>query len=319
MNIDYPDNSLFYWYPLIKDLGIPMPKTVMVPMTGDEKEDRYQLFNGKEAPLLEKYMLRLQENAKSMELPLFLRSDETSNKHGWENTCFVSDIEQIPHHAYQIIEFTEMAGWLGGLDINGFVLREFLELDTRFTAFHGKMPVAKEFRFFVKDGKYQCYHPYWFPACMVKPSIEDWYDELLDMENISEAELEQLIRWTEKIGNAVDGYWSVDFCQLLDKTWAMTDMAIGENSFHWVTCKYAEKGALEHYGDPYAMPKEWRASIRSDSVGLCSWCGGSGQLEKTNHQGEYPQKYDCPVCNGTGKEPIKSDKKRSKQCIVSNV
>ena len=267
MNIDYPDNSLFYWYPLIKDLGIPMPKTVMVPMTGDEKEDRYQLFNGKEAPLLEKYMLRLQENAKSMELPLFLRSDETSNKHGWENTCFVSDIEQIPHHAYQIIEFTEMAGWLGGLDINGFVLREFLELDTRFTAFHGKMPVAKEFRFFVKDGKYQCYHPYWFPACMVKPSIEDWYDELLDMENISEAELEQLIRWTEKIGNAVDGYWSVDFCQLLDKTWAMTDMAIGENSFHWVTCKYAEKGALEHYGDPYAMPKEWRASIRSDRGG----------------------------------------------------
>jgi len=51
-------------------------------------------------------------------------------------------------------------------------------------------------------------------------------------------------------------------------------------------------------------------SIDSDSVGLCSWCGGSGQLEKTNHQGEYPQKYDCPVCNGTGKEPIKSDNLR---------
>ena len=57
--------------------------------------------------------------------------------------------------------------------------------------------------------------------------------------------------------------------------------------------------------------KKWE-SIMSDSVGLCSWCGGSGQLEKTNHQGEYPQKYDCPVCNGTGKEPIKSDKGGSK-------
>ena len=54
-------------------------------------------------------------------------------------------------------------------------------------------------------------------------------------------------------------------------------------------------------------------AIRSDSVGLCSWCGGSGQLEKTNHQGEYPQKYDCPVCNGTGKEPIKSDSLREEK------
>ena len=53
-------------------------------------------------------------------------------------------------------------------------------------------------------------------------------------------------------------------------------------------------------------------TVKSDSVGLCSWCGGSGQLEKTNYQGEYPQKYDCPVCNGTGKEPIKSDKGGSK-------
>ena len=60
----------------------------------------------------------------------------------------------------------------------------------------------------------------------------------------------------------------------------------------------------------YAKFCRWRhkRSIDSDSVGLCSWCGGSGQLEKTNYQGEYPQKYDCPVCNGTGKEPIKSDK-----------
>ena len=63
---------------------------------------------------------------------------------------------------------------------------------------------------------------------------------------------------------------------------------------------------VKRYNDILTLVEGW--SIRSDSVGLCSWCGGSGQLEKTNYQGEYPQKYDCHVCNGTGKEPIKSDK-----------
>jgi len=63
-----------------------------------------------------------------------------------------------------------------------------------------------------------------------------------------------------------------------------------------------EKLCIECGWDEQAPP------VESDSVGLCSWCGGSGQLEKTNYQEEYPQKYDCHVCNGTGKEPIKSDK-----------
>ena len=53
-------------------------------------------------------------------------------------------------------------------------------------------------------------------------------------------------------------------------------------------------------------------SIKSDNVGVCNWCGGSGKAEKTNYLGEYPQEYDCPVCNGTGKKSIDSDSKRIK-------
>jgi len=251
--IEYPENSLFYWYPEIKDLGIPMPETVMFPMTGDEKEDRYKLFDGKEAPIYEAYIKRLQVEAGKMKLPLFLRSDQTSHKHGWENTCYITSVDQIPNNAYQIVEFTEMAGWMGGLNIDGFVLREFLNLDVRFHAFHGKMPVAKEFRFFVKDGKFQCYHPYWFPACMVRPDTENWYEVLMDMENLTDEELEQLTQWAEIIGNAVGGYWSVDFCQLLNGDWAMTDMATGEDSFHFNTCEYAQE-SMKMYPDPYSIP-----------------------------------------------------------------
>jgi len=112
---EYPKNSMFYWFPLIENLGIPMPETVMVPMTGDEKENRYKLFNGEEAPLYDAYIQRLQEKAKAMKLPLFMRSDQTSHKHGWENTCYITSVDQIPNNAYQIVEFTEMAGWMGGV------------------------------------------------------------------------------------------------------------------------------------------------------------------------------------------------------------
>jgi len=261
---EHPKNSLFYWYPKIKDLGIPMPETVMVPFP--EEFNYFSIFDGKYNEAFNNYVdtvIQAHEDS-GFGLPVFLRTGETSNKHGWNETCYVTEIDQIDKHIYQLLEFTEMAGWLGGLNVSGVVLRRFLELDKRFTAFHGRMPVAKEFRFFVKDGKLQCWHPYWFPACMVRPSIENWFDILMDMEKLDELNLDMLTVWAELIGQTVGGYWSIDFCKLKDESWAMTDMAIGESSFHWSACEHAPE-EMKRYDDPYATPEGYKATIYSDT------------------------------------------------------
>ena len=44
----------------------------------------------------------------------------------------------------------------------------------------------------------------------------------------------------------------------------------------------------------------WKGTVKSDSVGLCSWCGGSGQLEKkcaTQHKFllKIPKNSLCPL------------------------
>ncbi|GAH32927.1 unnamed protein product, partial [marine sediment metagenome] len=52
------------------------------------------------------------------------------------------------------------------------------------------------------------------------------------------------------IGSAVEGHWSIDLCQTKEGIWYMTDMALGEDSYHWGTCPYAPSRMLEHYGHP---------------------------------------------------------------------
>lgn len=254
----YPVNSLFYWFPLIKDLGIPMPETVMVPFpTKDTLGEFQKLFDGPCEPKgwLE-YVKLVGDACDRIGYPVFLRTDETSHKHGWKDTCYLTGSDDIPDHLYELLEFTEMAGWLGGLSIHGYAVRRFLELDVKFTAFHGDMPVATEFRFFVRDGKLQCWHPYWFPACMVRPSVEGWYGILIEMEKLSNEDLAVLTEWAEKIGGAVGGYWSIDFCKLKDGSWAMTDMANGDNSFHFTTCPHCPEDMRKAHGDPYTIERK---------------------------------------------------------------
>ncbi len=261
---EYPKDSLFYWYPNVKDLGIPMPKTVMIPFPEYSKPDFKKMLYDSDShnPYWDQFIYDVKLAALQLGYPVFVRSDETSNKHEWNRSCYVESEDELPSHLFNIMEMTEMV--MFGLDIGGFAVREFLELDSKFTAFYGEMPVAREFRFFVKDGRFQCYHPYWFPACMDNPSVDNWYELLMEMESLSEHELLLLSVWADKIGEAVGGYWSVDFCQLTDGSWAMTDMAQGENSFHFNTCIHAPE-SMKGYPDPYSIPDG--LSIDSDNVG----------------------------------------------------
>jgi len=249
-------NSMFYWWPLVKDLDISQPKTMLVRHEGAFKGKlSYDPLDGKPDKYFTEMLEVVKEAAKEIGYPVFIRSDELSNKHDWKESCYVENEGQLYSHICNILEFTACAF---GPSFYGIAVREFLELDWRFKAFWGGMPVAREFRMFVRDGKLECWHPYWPPSSIERPSIKNWHPLLKEMQTLTDGELAYLTDMAETVGEAVKGYWSIDLCQTKTGRWYMTDMAVGEDSYHWGTCTHAPPEMLDHYGDPEKIEEEKR-------------------------------------------------------------
>jgi len=177
--------------------------------------------------------------AKKIGFPLFMRTDHTSFKHGWKKTCYVPDEESLERHIVELLTYSMMQGWISYTD-TGLFFREFLELTTRFTAFHGEFPVNKERRYFIRNGKVQCFHPYWYPDAIESPSIKNWRERVSEINKFSPSEATILLEYAKMVADVHefhDGYWSVDFAEGTDGTWYLIDMALGDESFHWLECQ----------------------------------------------------------------------------------
>jgi len=258
-------NSMFYWWPLVKGLPINTPETIMIPLEG---EIDFHVIDGKPDPVFDCMVDKAIQAAEKLGYPVFVRSDELSNKFEWEDSCYVTKSEDMGKHICNILEATAMSM---GPRFNGVAVREFLHLDWKFKAMYGKMPVAREFRMFVQDGKLKCWHPYWPPASIEEPTIEDWREVLKEMQTPTEGELQILTKLAETIGEAVGGYWSVDLCQTKDSSWYLTDMALGPDSYHWATCQNASPDMLAHYGDPDGAIRDRKAELEKWKADLETW------------------------------------------------
>lgn len=159
-----PRNSLLFWFPKISKLEIPVPKTIWVKFPPGLGR---QLVSDGNTEDFKPYLKKIEKQAEKLGYPVFIRTDMASDKHGWQKAAFVRKKADLLDHVFATIEHNEMAGMLG-LNYQAIVIREFLELDWRFRAFHGNMPVAKERRYFVKDGQVLCRHPYWIPEAIAK-------------------------------------------------------------------------------------------------------------------------------------------------------
>jgi hypothetical protein len=266
-------NSIFTWYPLIKDV-VPTPDTTLIPQYKKYGAAKDHPFKSLDDALLYKkpstdpgmrYLVN--EACRAAHLygyPVFIKSDQLANKHDWIDSCFVTSDEQMEAGIKNIVEFTMML--MMGPDFRGLAVRRFIELDWKFHAFNG-MPVAREFRFFIKNGDVQCWHPYWFPAALRNIDDEDWMPKLREIQKLSSGEHSMLVTLCKQISHAVeplgakDNYWSIDWCQSKEGAlqnpdgsysggrWYMTDMATGENSFHYTSCEFAPPEMKAEYGD----------------------------------------------------------------------
>jgi hypothetical protein len=231
-------NSMLIWWPAIKNLGIPVPRTEIFPIDRDEV---LQSLENETSHINREDWLAIQNGADRMGYPLFLRTDLSSGKHDWKHTCFVPEpTSSLYEHVLTLCEQHEL--WtLIGLDYQAIVLREFLELETAFTAFSGDMPINKEFRFFVRDGAAICHHFYWpeeafnqHPARMAHEP--NWKEKLRSLSELTDWEYLLLEDYAKRVGTALPGFWSVDFAKGTNGTWYLIDMALGKNSYHWPGC-----------------------------------------------------------------------------------
>jgi hypothetical protein len=229
--------ALSYWFPKIEAAGIPVPRTKILRMPKAAQASIWKWFDGEAGDGSEKpFIEELKTAANEMGFPCFLRTDYTSGKHDWDRCCFLKSADQVVQHVYNLAEHSEIVDMMG-LPWDVWVVREFLPtLPFGSCPTYGGMPLCREFRFFVDDGKVRCWHPYW-PAEALERGGAEAVDHAALCKMDDEAALTAL---AEAAGRAVGESWSIDILETR-RGWYVTDMAEARKSFHWEGCPHADR------------------------------------------------------------------------------
>ena len=235
-------SSLNYWWPIVSELGIPVPKTTIVPLTDRE------ISRMNEEWLPKSVVKRVTQAADRIGYPVFVRTDQASGKHSWERSCFVPSADVMTSHIYEVLEFNLNADIMG-LPFSSMVVRKYIPLEAPFTAFEGNMPVARERRYFVRDGVVECHHEYWITGA-VRQGMQykdmpesEWLPLLTEINRQDVFEVLELSAYATLVGHSLPGYWSVDFAKSVVGQWLLIDMGRGEISYHKPDCPKNQEGA----------------------------------------------------------------------------
>ncbi len=249
----YSRTAMSYWLPRIIEAGLPVPRTRFVMMSEPAQSHIWNLFDGNPEPktknALNWFLMNLASRCAEVSMPCFLRTDHTSAKHSWRDSCHLpnSSRETLLGHVLEIAEFSVVADFMG-LPWDTWAVRELLPTQPAFYAFRGRMPITCEFRIFVVNGELICSHPYW-PKGAIEMHVDesefpDWKNKLLVIQQTKRADAILLALAASK---AVPGEaWSVDVLKT-DRGWFITDMAPAIVSWHWPGCP--TNGSHDYGGD----------------------------------------------------------------------
>lgn len=136
-------DSLLFWYPLIKDLPIPIPKTSIRTLAEREKSQFGNWIEGQDSKEITQVLRDLRAIIQECGYPVFIRTDLASGKHSYKDSCFILSADKLERNLAEVIEFNYCADIMG-LPFEAIIIREFIELEAPFTAFWGNLPIAKE-------------------------------------------------------------------------------------------------------------------------------------------------------------------------------
>lgn len=217
-------NDITFWYPVLFHSQIPVPKTIILHTNIDMEVVSY----GKKPDGFDDFVKEVRSAIKKVGLPAFFRTGYLSNKHDWKNSCFITDLDKIQNHITSLVEMSDIATIDRFCPCDFFAVREIIKTKPYFTYFSGDMPITSERRYFVRNGKIECQHPYW-PA-EVFPDIDK--KQIEELNRFGEEDKAILDSMATYISKKFSGYWSVDFLKDINNKWYCTDMAIGESSYH---------------------------------------------------------------------------------------
>lgn len=225
--------SMEYWWPKVKGMNIPMPRTELIL---HKEGGLLEWVKYMEEPLPERDLLILKKTAAKIGYPVFMRSDVCSAKHRFAETCFVKREKDLVPHLMNIIEQCAIEDRM----MSCIALRRFIQLDSRFTAF-ADLPIAPERRYFVSEGEVTCHHPYW-PMASIKERHgyaklpRTWSGLLYIMNKESPEEVKLLTGYASLLGRVLGGDWSFDFAKTKAGQWMFIDAATAIESYHDPDC-----------------------------------------------------------------------------------
>lgn len=241
-NEDRPGIDLAEWYPRIQGI-VPTPRTAIIRLDQATSEGLLAQAYGEVTG--DDWVMRVAEAIMSepahhgftrgtRDHEYFLRTGMTSVKHGWDETCRIKTGMTSVDVARHVARITEESEWedFVGLPVDTWVIRAMEQVDPLFFAFYGRMPIVREFRYWIEDGRVLGWQPYWPPEAIEDndPSEVDWAPRLLSASHLGSIDENTLMRLTQQVALRMPGAWSVDWLWTR-RGWVLTDMAHAERSY----------------------------------------------------------------------------------------
>ncbi|MDO8452442.1 MAG: hypothetical protein Q7S79_01685, partial [bacterium] len=143
-------SSMLHWWPKVKDLGVPVPKTEIVLLTSEELREWWD----KDGRLPEAVVAQIATTCKKLGFPVFIRTDVMSAKLISPYRSVITNESDIVGAAMDLSEAHSNS--FGTPSAQAFVVREHLDLVSAFKSRLGK-PVTAERRYFIRDGRLECH------------------------------------------------------------------------------------------------------------------------------------------------------------------
>lgn len=188
------------------------------------------------------FLYHIREHVSMVRGKLFIKSGTGACKHGWDKTCVIDKGDDWSNLLFEVADrvFNQIEGHLlsgrRGCTID-ICIREFIDTECIFKAFHGSMPITPEARFFVRSGSVVFKHPYWPPLALAGETSDPEWESKLELMNASVIEsFGFLTSLSETVGKALmplGPNWSIDWLTDADGNWWLIDVAIEEESYKW--------------------------------------------------------------------------------------
>lgn len=225
-------NCMSYWYPRILVMRgskeeVLMPETDMFAFDADALGKHWERGTLADTDIVEFFMQYCGQGETA-----FLRNGHTSGKHDWENACYLpGDItkEELARHIHNIFEFSLMHS-IGRS--NYWAIRKYILPELIATSASG-MPLAAEYRFFVRNGEIVHSQPYWCPGNV---DTQVTLDQLKSAYLILDKMIEEPATIAARVGRQLCleySDWSVDMMLGKDGKWYFIDAALAVQSFKW--------------------------------------------------------------------------------------